>query len=309
MQGLVFNIQQFSTEDGPGIRTTVFLKACTLRCSWCHNPEALRGSAELVWHDLRCMGDHACLAACPREALSEGPESLQINRETCEACGTCVEVCPTGALEVIGTLYEPEALLAEVRKDQVFFEESDGGVTVSGGEPLAQSAFLEAFLPLAKGAGLHVALDSCASVPWARFEAVLPFVDLVLLDLKIWDPERHRAATGADNARILDNARKLAALGVPLWVRTPIIPGLTDDDENVCAIGAFIQSHLPTVQRWELLAFSNLGTPKYRRLGIRCALEGTALLTAERMERIHALAVPYAAKVQWSGATRQETTS
>jgi pyruvate formate lyase activating enzyme len=308
-RGLVFNIQQFSTEDGPGIRTTVFMKACTLRCSWCHNPEALRGCAELVWHDLRCMGDHACLAACPRAALALVPDSLRIDRATCEACGACVDVCPTGALEVIGTLYEPADLLAEVQKDQVFFDESGGGVTVSGGEPLAQPAFVEAFLALAKGAGLHVALDTCASVPWERFESVIPFVDLVLLDLKIWDPERHRAATGADNARIFDNARKLAALGVPLWIRTPIIPGLTDDDDNVSAIGAFIQSSLATVQRWDLLAFSNLGIPKYRRLGMPCALDGTALLTAERMEQIHALAAPYAAHVQWSGATRQEATS
>jgi len=308
MKGTTFNVQRFSTEDGPGIRTTVFFKGCPLRCAWCHNPEGLSPRPELIWYDARCIGARDCLAACPERALELTPKGLCIDRARCTACGDCVGACPAGALEIIGREWTPAALLAEVQKDTVFYETSGGGVTFSGGEPMLQADFLLALARLCHQAGLHVALDTCGIVPWSRYEPLLPFVDLALYDLKLFDGERHRAATGADNAGILENARRVAALGKPMWVRTPVIPGYTADVANIAALGAFI-AELPTVGRWDLLAYTNLGQPKYRRLDRPYALAGTPLLARAEMEALHAVArerVPVAA---WSGATRLQESS
>lgn len=302
--GTTFNVQRFSTEDGPGIRTTAFLKGCPLRCAWCHNPEGLSPRPELVWYDTRCIGARDCLDACPTHALALAPQGMRVDRARCDACGACATVCPAGALEVVGRKWTPEALLAELQKDLVFYETSGGGVTFSGGEPLAQADFLLALARLSHEAGLHVALDTCGIAPWARYEAVLPLVDLVLYDLKIWDGEQHRLATGVDNAGILENARRIAAQGQPMWVRTPVIPGYTDDEENIAALGAFIAAELPTVARWDLLAYTNLGQPKYRRLDRAYALEGAPLLTRAQMEALHAVAVARVPVAVWSGATR-----
>ncbi len=229
---------------------------------------------------------------------------MRIDRRACTACGACADACPTGALEVIGRTWTPEALLAEVQRDAVFYDTSGGGVTLSGGEPLLQSDFVLAFCRLCKEAGLHVALDTCGTIAWERYQVVLPYVDLVLYDLKIWDADRHRAATGAGNTAILDNARRIAAAGVPIWVRTPVIPGHTADEANIAALAEFIAAELPTVRRWDLLAYTNLGQPKYHRLDRPYALEGAPLLTRAEMEALHAVAVRRVPVAQWSGATR-----
>lgn len=304
LTGITFNVQRFSTEDGPGIRTTVFFKGCLLQCRWCHNPEGLSSRPELVWYDVRCIGARDCLRVCPEEALQLTPQGMRINRRRCTACGACVQACPAAALEIIGREWTPEALLAEVQKDAVFFETSGGGVTLSGGEPMIQFEFLAAFGRLSQQAGLHVALDTCGAVPWEWYEQVLPWVNLVLYDLKIWDRERHRAATGVDNARILENARRIAGLGKPIWIRTPVIPGYTADADNLAALAEFIAAELPTVQRWDLLAYTNLGQPKYHRLDRPYALEGVPLLTRAEMEALHAVAVARVPVAVWSGATR-----
>jgi pyruvate formate lyase activating enzyme len=302
-QGITFNIQRFSTEDGPGIRTTVFFKGCPLRCAWCHNPEGLSPRQELMWHDARCIGARACLGVCPPRALTLAQDGMRIDRQACTACGDCAAACPSGALEVVGRTWTPEALLAEVEKDAVFFETSGGGVTLSGGEPMVQLGFLAAFCRLCRAAGLHVALDTCGMAPWMDYEAVLPYVDLVLYDLKLWDTALHYAATGADNGLILHNARRLAAAGVPLWIRTPIVPGYTAGAPNINALAEFIAG-LGSVQRWDLLAYSNLGRPKYARLDRVYALADTALLARAEMERLHAIAVQRVPVAVWSGATR-----
>ncbi len=298
---LTFNIQRFSTEDGPGIRTTVFFKGCPLRCAWCHNPEGLNRFPELVWYDVRCIGARDCLAACSEGALELAPGGMRVDRSLCDACGRCVEACPAAALEVIGRSWTARELLAELLKDRIFFETSDGGVTLSGGEPMQQVGFLVELLPLCKEEGLHVALDSCGAVPWERYEQVLPWVNLVLLDLKVLDGERHRRSTGVDNALILENARRMAAQGTRLWIRTPIIPGYTADRENVQAIGEFIRAKLPTVERWDLLAYTNLGRPKYHRLDRDYALEDVPLLRREEMEELWQTAVELVAVARWSG--------
>ena len=253
---------------------------------------------------MRCIAARDCLAACPEDALELTAGGMRIFRDRCTVCGACVRACPAAALEVIGRRWTPEELLAELQKDAIFFETSGGGVTLSGGEPMAQAEFVTELSRQCRVADLNIALDTCGVVPWTLYEQVLPWVNLVLYDLKIHDAARHHAATGMDNARILDNARRIAAAGVPLWIRTPLIPGYTADEENVAALADFIAADLPTVQRWDLLAYTNLGQPKYRRLDREYALAGEPLLTRGQMEALHAVAVRRVPSAVWSGATR-----
>jgi pyruvate formate lyase activating enzyme len=300
----IFNIQRFSTEDGPGIRTTAFFKGCPLHCAWCHNPEGISARPELVWYASRCVGARDCLGVCPVGAAQLTPEGMTIDRQRCDACGACAEVCPAAALEVIGRVWTPGDLLAEVLKDAIFFETSGGGITLSGGEPMAQADFVEDFCYLCRQEDLHLTLDTCGVAPWERYERILPLVDLVLYDLKIWDRERHRAATGMDNQSILENARRIAAAGARMWIRTPVIPGYNADSANIVALGHFIAAELPGVERWDLLAYTNMSGPKYRRLDRPYALEGVPLLTRAELENLHALASEQVPVAVWSGATR-----
>jgi pyruvate formate lyase activating enzyme len=303
--GITFNVQRFSTEDGPGIRTTVFMKGCPLRCKWCHNPEGLSPRPELVWYDVRCVGARECLKICPEDALELTPEGMRLDRQRCTVCGLCQEACPTGALEVIGREWTVEALYAEVAKDRAFYETSGGGVTVSGGEPAMQAEFVEAFLRLCQEGGIHTAVDTCGHADWGVYQRLLPFVDLVLYDLKLMDRERHREATGVYPDRILENAKRIAQNGTPMWVRTPVVPGYTDDEDNIARLAAYIRDELNTVERWDLLAYTNLGQPKYCRLSRPYPLEGADLPTRAKMERLHAVALGGGADVAvWSGAVR-----
>jgi pyruvate formate lyase activating enzyme len=259
-----------------------------------------------MWYDVRCIGARDCLDACPEDALSLTPQGMRIDRQRCTACGVCAQACPAGALEVIGREWTPEALFAEVEKDVVFYDTSGGGVTLSGGEPMRQADFVVALARLCREAELPVALDTCGAAPWERYAQVLPLTDLVLYDLKIFDAGRHRANTGVDNTRILDNARRIAAAGKPMWIRTPVIPAYTADVANVAALGDFIAAQLPTVERWDLLAYTNLGQPKYHRLDRPYALQGVPLLTRAEMEALRAVAVERVPVAVWSGATRVE---
>lgn len=234
------------------------------------------------------------------------PDGIWIDRQRCNLCGACMRACPAAALELIGTRWTPEALVGEVLKDEVFFDTSGGGVTFSGGEPMMQVDFLCEVLPRCKEAGIHTALDTCGAFAWRCYERVLPWVDLVLLDLKLMDAGQHRLATGVSNQMILDNARRLGLLGMPMWIRTPIIPAYTDSPENVQEIGRFIAEELPSVERWDLLAYTNLGRPKYHRLDLPYRLEETPLLSRGQMEAIWQVARAEVPVARWSGITRHE---
>lgn len=216
-----------------------------------------------------------------------------------------MDACPSGALEVIGRRWTAEDLFDYVAKDVTFYQTSGGGVTISGGEPTMQPDFVEALLTLCRQAGIATALDTCGYADWSVYERLLPHLDLVLFDLKVADRQRHREATGVYPDRIVANAAAIADRGVSMWVRTPIVPGYTDDEENIAALAAIIRDRLPTVQRWDLLAYTNLGRPKYHRLDLPYPLEDAALPARALMERLAAIARDVSGtKVVWSGATR-----
>lgn len=279
LTGKVYDIQGFSIQDGPGIRTTVFFKGCPLSCPWCHSPESQSFAPQLSWLAVRCLGIDACgrcLPVCPRGALSPGEpvrratgeevRLVRIDRSSCDACGECTRACYPKALEICGTDYTLAELLARVLRDRPFYENSGGGVTVSGGEPLCQPEFVLRFLEKLKEAGIHTALDTTGHVPADVLERALAHTDLFLYDLKQMDAQIHRAATGVSNERILDNARLIAARGGKLQVRIPVIPDFNDSDAAIRAIGVFCLSLGAAVEMVQLLPYHNLGVVKYQRI-------------------------------------------
>ena len=257
--GLVFDIQRFSLHDGPGIRTTVFLKGCPLSCPWCHNPEGVSPRPEVLFAPGRCVRCGACADVCP-EAW-DGAAAAPERAERCRRCGACVEACPGGARRMAGREMTAAEVVSEAARDRVFHEESGGGVTFSGGEPLAQPAFLLELLEGCRAAGIHTALDTCGHAPREHVLEAGTRADLVLFDLKSPDAARHRAATGVDNALILGNLRALAAAGAILWLRVPVIPGFNDDDEGALTT-ARLAASLGAVRRVSLLPYHPLGRHK-----------------------------------------------
>lgn len=237
--GLIFDIQRYSLDDGPGIRTTVFLKGCPLRCRWCQNPESLRAEPEIGFRVERCIGCKTCLRACPRDAVKdEGSPRTDLSR--CNICGKCAETCPTTALFLIGRYYSVAELLEEILRDSVFYDESAGGVTLSGGEPTQQFEFTRAFLEACRKEGLDTAIETNGFVALERLKALLPLLDHIYFDLKIIDHDSHNRLTGVKNKSILENARWLAEQGAPVTFRMPVVPGMTATQANVGAIGRLL---------------------------------------------------------------------
>lgn len=285
LTGVVFDVQRFSVHDGPGIRTTVFLKGCPLACRWCHNPEGMRSAPEILITPDRCVACGACVEACPQglpsgiDAGWSGPE------DACDACGHCVDACPTGARRLAGRELTVEQLVDEVTRDQVFHERSGGGVTFSGGEPLSQSEFVLACLEELKARSIHTAVDTCGLVDRDALIAAAALTDLFLFDVKHVDEGAHALWMGASNERILTNLEALARVHDVIWVRIPVIPGANDDQRNLRRTAALAAS-LPGVRRVNLLPYHGHGEYKRERVGGSAAAFGTVPPHPDRMRDI-----------------------
>ncbi len=279
---LIFDFHRGTTHDGPGMRTTAFFKGCPLHCAWCHNPESIAPHAQLQWSPRPCIGCGTCINTCPQKALSLSSQGISIAHNLCQHCFACVEECPTGALEQLGKTWTMNTLCKEVCKDKMFFDSFEGGITISGGEPMMQTQAVATLLAMIKGQKIHTALDTCGVATQQQYAQVFPLVDTFLYDLKLFDSELHRQFTGSGNERILDNFQWLSSQIAShpekqLWVRTPLIPGATDTAENLHALGAYLAQH-PAVSRWELCAFNNVCRDKYEKLGLSWTYADTPLL-------------------------------
>jgi pyruvate formate lyase activating enzyme len=303
----VIEISRGTTHDGPGLRTTVFLKGCPLRCLWCQNPEGMPTAQGVWWEARKCIGCLECVTACPAGALREGPDGLHRDWDLCTACGACVEACPSGAMSFTGQTWALEALLNEVLKDKEYYGAFGGGVTVSGGEPLSQYRFVTEFFRRLQEVGVHTALDTCGLAPAAALESVLPYTDYVLFDIKLLDAALHQQFTGQGNELILANlalaaetiraanAERVIHQGrapMQLWIRTPLIPGATATAENIAAIGRYITASLLDVtERWELCAFNNVCQQKYDKLELTWTYADEPLMDQARIDALRAIAL------------------
>ena len=284
-------------EDGPGIRTTVFMKGCPLSCTWCHNPESISPKPQVQWLALQCIGCGLCIDACPEKVLSFSDKPKAINRKLCRGCGACAEACPSGAMELLGRTWNAQDLVAELEKDKAYYAASGGGVTISGGESTMQKNFVVHVLEGLRRRGIHTAIDTCGVFSQDAANEIMPRTRLVLFDIKLIGPDLHKRYTGTSNECILENLAHTARLlrthlhPEALWVRTPVIPGATDSDENIAGIGHFL-STLPekAVSRWELCAFNHLCADKYTRLGKTWDFADADPVEEQTMEHLAAVA-------------------
>ena len=272
--GRVFDIQRFSLHDGPGIRTTVFLKGCPLRCLWCHNPEGLRATPQVSFLPEKCMACGECVRTCPNGAHHLTPAAADgsalehlYDRDSCQLCGKCTENCDTGTLEFVGRSMTVSEVMKEVGQDRAFYASSGGGLTISGGEPLAQIGFTVALLRAAREQGIHRCLETSGFASWERFRPLLLLVNLFLFDCKETDAERHREYTGQPNELILENLRLLHEAGAKIQLQCPITPGFNDREDHFAGIVALARS-LPRLEGVRLLPYHPLGKSKLARFGL-----------------------------------------
>ena len=296
MTGILTAIQRFSLHDGPGIRSTVFFKGCNLRCAWCHNPETFSCRPQILYYRTKCAGCGACAAVCPRHVPGEDGK-MRFSREGCTDCGKCADECFSGALEICGREATVQSVLEEVLQDREYYEQSGGGVTLSGGEVLLQPGFALELLTALRNAGCGTAVETNLNADWEALAALLPQLDLVLCDVKLMDSEAHRFWTGAGNTRILENLRRLSASGMPFGVRTPVIPGVNDSRTEIGAIADLVGA-LPGFLYYELLNFNPLGGSKYDALDMKDPFREARPLPEDRMEELRRTAGRYCSDVR-----------
>ncbi|MDO7785704.1 (2S)-3-sulfopropanediol dehydratase activating enzyme [Desulforamulus aquiferis] len=291
VSGIVFNIQQFSVHDGPGIRTIVFLKGCPLRCQWCANPESQYQNPELTFNYNKCIGIKECalcIKACPKAAISElaDSNSIKIDRAICNNCDFCAESCPSKALELFGKTMTVDAVLKIVEEDSVFYARSGGGITLSGGEPLMQADFAYELLKEAKGRGMNTAIETCGYANWDKTKKVFEYANTVFYDIKCLDSERHKVFTNVSNEVILANFERLCNEfpSTQVVVRTPVIPGFNDWDDDIKAIRDYVKIY-PNVE-YELLAYHRFGESKYSYLGREYLLKDVEPLSQEQIKKL-----------------------
>jgi len=282
-RGIIFNVERYCLHDGPGVRTVVFLKGCPLRCFWCQNPEGLNRKREIQFIVRNCIMCRTCASVCPANAHQFVEDRHIFLRERCIDCGRCVESCPAGALQYTGREVSVEEVVEEVLQDKDYYDLSKGGVTLSGGEPLMQPEFSKAVLEGCKLMGIHTAIETSLFAPWESVEMVLPYVDLIMFDIKHIESSVHKRVTGVSNELILENARKLLfEAKVPLIVRTPIVPTVNDSREVVVKIAEFIRSS-SNLEYYELLPFHKLGQSKYQNLGLEYPAKDLERPSKEKM--------------------------
>lgn len=300
--GYVFNIQHYSLHDGPGIRTLVFLKGCPLRCKWCSNPESQLSHPELAYNANKCIGSvecGLCLKVCHSGAVGVGNgnnktgssnDKIKINRELCDNCLKCTEVCPPKALITYGKLMSVENVLDAVEKDSVFYSRSGGGLTIGGGEPLMQPEFAAGLLKEAKRRRINTSLETCGYAEWDNVEKVCAHLDTIFFDIKCIDSAKHKEFTGVENRKILENFRKVCKRfpNIPIIVRTPIVPGFNDSEEDIVAIANFI--NITSNVQYELLAYHRLGEVKYDFIGREYPLNSSVTINKERIEPLKKIA-------------------
>lgn len=305
--GKVFDIQAFSVQDGPGIRTTVFLKGCHLRCPWCHSPESQQFYTQLSWISMRCIGAEACghcVEACPKGAVQVEEEAtetasgkrlhlVRVDRALCDNCGACTAVCYPKALYLCGEDMTADQVVERVSGDIPFYQSSGGGVTISGGEALCQPGFVLAVLRRLKEKGLHTAVDTAGDIAPDVVRGVMPYTDLFLYDLKHMDSACHKAVVGVPNERILSNAALIAREGGKMQIRIPVIPGFNDSDENFHATGRFCREIREGITVVQLLPFHSLGEAKYPRIGVTEGIFTAPPVPEARMEELRAILEGY----------------
>jgi pyruvate formate lyase activating enzyme len=282
--GVVFNIQRFSIHDGPGIRTTVFLKGCPLRCGWCSNPESMNPYPEIITRDVKCIRCGKCAEACSRQAIAVVEDTRIIHWEKCDCCMECGEVCPSGAITAAGRHMTVAEVLDKVERDASYYRRTGGGMTLSGGEPLVQWQFALKLLQEAKRRGLHTALDTMGHADWGILDEILNFTDLVLYDVKHPNSARHREATGVPNEQILDNLRKTVAKpGIKVWVRHPVIPRFNDSEEDLEELCELVLALEPSVDKISLLPYHKFAELKYAAMGKEYPWKGIPTISEEQI--------------------------
>lgn len=286
----VSNVQRFSVDDGPGIRTTVFLKGCNLRCAWCHNPENIEARFQLQWKEDLCLRCGHCAAACRRgvhrQIQGEKGEVIHaMDPSACKLCGECIKNCPGGALGIVGEMRNVHELLQLIRRDKDYYERSGGGVTFSGGEPLLQHRGLSKILERCRSGGIHTAVDTAGDVPYEWYQEILPYTDLFLYDLKCMTREIHTKYIGTDNARILDNIKRLSRCGARLIVRVPLIDPVNTEAEEIEKTADFL-GKISNIEQCQLLPYHNYGVGKYGMLGWKDRQEHFCAPETEKMKTI-----------------------
>jgi pyruvate formate lyase activating enzyme len=296
--GMIFDIKKYSINDGPGIRTTVFLKGCPLDCWWCHNPESKSLKPELMYRANRCKLCAECVSACPLGAISVSSVG-KTDWAKCDNCGLCAETCYNGARELLGREMTVADVMREIERDVPFFDQSKGGVTFSGGEPLLQRKFLAEVLKACRAHDIHTVVDTSGFASWDAFESIRDYVNLFLYDLKSMDDEKHKKYTGVSNQLILENLGKLSVAGAACVVRIPLIPGVNDGEDNLVESGKFLAS-LRNVQSVDLMGYHDIAQGKYEALGMEYRLPETKAPLAESMQAAAKLLEDFGLKVKVS---------
>ena len=290
MEGIITTIQRMSVHDGPGIRSTLFLKGCNLRCRWCHNPETWSRQVQLQQTPARCIGCGSCLAACSFDALSAGSDRVRIDRERCTVCGACVEACPSGALTLVGERITVEEAFRRIARDLPFYRQTGGGVTASGGEPLLQPLFLKELLIRCRQENIHTAVETNLAVDREVVRMLMPHVDEWMCDCKLLDSDRHREVTGLGNEAVLANLAFLIGQGARVTVRMPVVPGVNDSEREIGAICRWLVPFASRLKGYELLPFHTLGFDKFDACGIENPMAGARPLEAARFDRLRTYA-------------------